>query len=303
MSIYSRRLIRTFCAVVENGGFSGAQQTLGLSQPAISTHIRDLETVLGYSLCQRGRSGFFLTERGKIAYEKCRQVLNVVDDFEADLLELRGSLRGTLRLGLVDTVLTCDQLPVSEAIRDFYTRDNEVQIELTVSSPTELEVDLLNNTIHIAIAPFWQKLEGLDYRHVMTEEHRMYCGRSHDLFEADGADIDPKILSNYPISSRTYQQQKEVHGIELGASQAMVSNMEAQMLLIRSGRFLGTLPVHFARDWEQRGSIRRIDHDDLVWRSDFFLAVRRTPTQRYAVSEFIRKFMSLVADSPAVAAG
>ncbi len=290
MSIYSRKLLRTFCAVVENGGFSGAQQTLGISQPAISTHIRNLETVLGYSLCRRGRSGFFLTERGQAAYEKCRAILNSVDDFESDMLELRGSLKGTLRMGLVDTVLTNEDLPISRAIGSFYKQENEVKIELKVASPAELEVNLINGTIDLAVAPFWQRLDGLIYKHILSEQHKLYCGHGHPLFDADPSSITADVMDLYRTSNRSYKKASGNQLTDVRESAALIANMEAQTIMIMSGQFIGTLPEHFAQHWQERGLIRVLEHPKLVWHSPFYLATRRTPTQRFAVSNFMEHF-------------
>ncbi|KFC50427.1 LysR family transcriptional regulator, partial [Halomonas sp. SUBG004] len=59
MSDYDIRLVRIFLkTVVECGGFTAAETTLGISRSAISQHMSDLESRLGFSLCQRGRGGF-----------------------------------------------------------------------------------------------------------------------------------------------------------------------------------------------------------------------------------------------------
>src|SRR5450432_1060626 len=57
------RLLRVFAKVVEAGGFSAAQIELNVSQSTISTHMTALEQRLRVRLCERGRSGFRLTEK------------------------------------------------------------------------------------------------------------------------------------------------------------------------------------------------------------------------------------------------
>ena len=64
------RLLKVFAKVVEAGGFSAAQIDLNISQSTISTHMTSLEQRLGVRLCERGRSGFHLTERGKLIYQE-----------------------------------------------------------------------------------------------------------------------------------------------------------------------------------------------------------------------------------------
>jgi len=56
------RLLRVFKAVADAGGLSNAQAVLNLNPSTISTQLSTLEAQLGYTLCQRGRSGFKLTE-------------------------------------------------------------------------------------------------------------------------------------------------------------------------------------------------------------------------------------------------
>ncbi|WP_343564519.1 LysR family transcriptional regulator [Kiloniella sp. b19] len=294
MELYSKKLLRTFCAVVEGGGFVGAQQLLGLSQPAISAHINMLEETLGYVLCQRGRSGFYLTERGRSAYEKCCQLLNIIEDYEAELIDLKEKLKGTLRIGLVDNVLTNSDFPLSEVIERFYADDNEVQLELKMAAPNELETDLLNNRIQLAIAPFSQRLEELDYVPLFAEEHRLYCGMKHPLFTVAEGEVEPSLVENYPMSSRTYWKSESGGSVELGESPALVSNMEAQAILILSGRFLGALPVHYARDWVRKGQMRELKHPDLVWASEFSLVSRKSVLKRYAASVFIDVFQDVM---------
>ncbi|MEF0942406.1 LysR family transcriptional regulator [Rhizobium sp. BR 362] len=48
-------------SVVECGGLSAAEYTLGVGHSAISKHLSDLEARLMVLLCERGRSGFSIT--------------------------------------------------------------------------------------------------------------------------------------------------------------------------------------------------------------------------------------------------
>lgn len=167
--MHSIKHMQTFCTVVEYGGFVGAQTSLGMSQPAISTHIRDFEIRLGFQLCHRGRSGFRLTEKGEVAYKKCREMLNAIADFDADLGELRNKLTGTLRVGVLDNTLTDPHYPLPKALNRFYSRANEVSFSLQVLSPEALERELLNGNLHIAIGIFAHKHSSIHYQELYSE--------------------------------------------------------------------------------------------------------------------------------------
>ena len=84
MSDYEVRLVRIFKTVVECGGFTAAETALGISRSAISQHMNDLEGRLGFSLCQRGRGGFSLTEEGKEIYQVGLTLLTALEAFKSD---------------------------------------------------------------------------------------------------------------------------------------------------------------------------------------------------------------------------
>lgn len=289
MAQYAMKHMKTFCTVVECGGFVNAQGLLGMSQPAISTHIRDFEIRLGFQLCHRGRSGFNLTEKGQLVYDKCRAMLNSVSDFEADLGELRNKLTGSLRLGLIDNTISNPDFPVSQAIRRFFSRQNDVAINIEILPPDALERELLNDSIHLAIGPFQRREASLNYQLLYREQHSLYCASSHPLFNLPATDITWDGLQQYPISSRAYLQQSDLPGV---MNKAFVTNMEAQAMLINSGQFIGFLPQHYAQQWVDQQQMREIDHLDLTHESAFYLASRKSAATPNVIKVFVEDLLS-----------
>ena len=57
--------LKAFHAVAVHGGFSRAAEALGLTQPAVSDHVRKLEETYGVQLFTRAASGVALTEMGR----------------------------------------------------------------------------------------------------------------------------------------------------------------------------------------------------------------------------------------------
>ena len=278
-------------SVVECGGFTDAQYALGVTQSAISIRIRDLETALGYRVCERGRGGFRLTERGEIAYQKARDILRSARDFDADLLELRDIVTGDLRIGIVDAVSTLPGISVVDAIRSFLTRPNEVRLELLVASPTDLTQGLISGDLHVAIAPFRHQISELSYVELCREEHRLYCSAAHPLFEVPDPEIDSSVLAKFSLCQRSYDLMV-LPGLGSPAPKAVVANMEAMAMLIESGHYLGALPTHFATNRVQTGMFREFQNKELRWNSTFFIATRHTQVHRRAVELFVQDVCS-----------
>lgn len=286
MKLLRNTLLETFVTVVECGGFSDAQFALGVTQSAISIRIRDLETVLGYRVCERGRGGFSLTERGEIAYHKARNILRSARDFDSELLELRDVVTGDLRIGLIDAVHTLPGLELSRAIKGFLSRPNNVRLEIRVASPTDLTQGLISGDLHVAIAPFRNQISELTYLELCPEHYRLYCSAEHPLFNRPEAEVSPDVLAQYPLCQRSYDP---MLSSDLGAAEqnAVVANMEAMAILLESGHYLGALPTHFAQRWVQIGQFRELRHPDLHWTTTFFLAMRKSQLHRQAVKLFV----------------
>lgn len=74
--------LRLFVAVADEGSFSGAAESLGLSQSTLSEGVRALEKSLGQSLLLRGRAGVSLTPAGQAALGHARDALIAVQDLK-----------------------------------------------------------------------------------------------------------------------------------------------------------------------------------------------------------------------------
>ena len=94
------RPLRAFVEVVRQGGFSQAAKTVFATQSTVSKAVKQLEEELGVQLLDRVGHRSVLTAAGEIVFRRGVRLLADRDDLLAELDELRGLRRGTLRLGL-----------------------------------------------------------------------------------------------------------------------------------------------------------------------------------------------------------
>ena len=66
--------IKVFLTVLECGNFTAAAYKLGISQPAVSQNIAELERLLGVQLMERARGEITLTENGRLFEGYARQI-------------------------------------------------------------------------------------------------------------------------------------------------------------------------------------------------------------------------------------
>lgn len=94
------RILRAFVEVIRQGGFSQAAKTLFTTQSNISKSVKLLEEEVNCLLLDRTGHRNTLTEAGQIVFDRAQNMLAQREDLVAELEELRGLKRGSLRLGL-----------------------------------------------------------------------------------------------------------------------------------------------------------------------------------------------------------
>jgi len=96
--------VRVFNAVAARLSYSRAAEELGISQPAVSFHIRALEEELGVSLFERVGKQIFLTTAGQILADDAVRMLQLAEETRIAIGELQGLHRGVLVVGASATI-------------------------------------------------------------------------------------------------------------------------------------------------------------------------------------------------------
>lgn len=280
------KLLRLFLKVVECGGFSGAQAELNVSASSISTQMATLESRLGIRLCERGRVGFRLTEKGRRVHASALRLEDAIDVFRLDIGEMRGKLVGELQIGIVDSTVTNPDCRLHAAVARFSRRDHAVHITLHIGEPAALEKRLLEGRLHIGIGAFYHHVPGLSYQHLFFEEHSLYCSVAHPFFERAPNRLASEEVLRAACVSRGYiaRQAAPIPGLSVAAT---AYDMEASLMLIRSGAYIGHLPKHFAREWENLGELRCILPTQFDFVSDFEYALRKGVSSLRLVQAFL----------------
>lgn len=270
------KLLRVFMTVVRCGGFSAAQATLNVSQSTISEQMTTLETRLGLKLCERGRSGFRLTEHGVATFEAAQRLQVAVESFCVDTDALKKHVSGKLYLGIIDNTVTDSASPLPQALQAFVSRGHDVHLDVYVGTPAELEERVLDGRLHIAVGHFPLHVPGLTYTDLYCEPDGLYCGKGHTLagrLPGDAA-LDEAIASSRVVA-RGYLQQHDLRMLKVSKAAATVDNIEAQAILILSGAYIGFLPIHYAARWVVRGEMHQICPEQLGSHWPFCAITRR----------------------------
>jgi len=279
------RLLRVFEVVVRNKGFAAAQAELNVSLSTISSQISALEIRLGFRLCERGRGGFRLTERGAEAAESVKALLSTFDTFTDQIADLQGDLRGKLRIGVVDCVASDPCLKFGMAISNFRTRAPAVRLSLLQGSPQDFQSRILNGDLDIALGSFPNKPGGIEAISLYIEQNSLYCGEGHPLFGKATAPGDD--IYKYAVASRSYWHQSHENNIRFRNVQAEAQSIEQQLLLVQSGEYIGFLPDHAAHHLVAARKLQAIMPSVFRYHCEFELIVRTGAKRSDKILSFI----------------
>jgi DNA-binding transcriptional LysR family regulator len=250
--------------------------------------MTSLEHRLGVRLCERGRSGFQLTERGKLIYQASRRLFSALDEFRSDAGAARNCLTGTLVVGIVDSLINNPGCALDRAVAAFNQKAPEVQITIRVTSPAEIERVVLEGSSDLGLGTCGRHSPYLDYDDLFEERQVLFCGRGHPLFEHSHK-ITLADLGGQQFIRRAYAApDKFPDGIKL-VSTAIADLMEGVAVMILSGRFMGFLPAHFAQAWVAQGLMRPLLEQSLGYQNPVYLATRKTETKKPVLSAFLRE--------------
>lgn len=296
------KLLRVFHAVVEAQGFHNAQEVLNVSASTVSTHMNQLETRVGFKLCERGRSGFSLTPKGELFHRHVLAFFNAMHTLQSKTQDLRKEQAGHLTLGIIDNLASDDGCPLHAAMVEFYKKHNQSsgpRLSIQVLSPEAIEKGLLENELDLGIGIFYRQHSNLTYEPLYRERDVLVCHSSHRLAGV----TDPRELADAMTAEqkvvRHFMQQQEFPFIAHNDESviASVCNVEEALLMILHGPFIGFLPWHYAERWIVKGELVPILPNTFVRHSQIFIA-RATATEQ--ASELVQYFLDCLKKEPAL---
>lgn len=283
------KLLRLFVHVVDAGGFTSAQAALNVSASTISTQMAALETRLGMRLCDRGRVGFRLTEKGRRVYSAALKLEDAFNGFRGEIGGLRNKLVGELHIGISDSLVTNAQFRIHDTINALMSRDNSIHIALHVDEPAVIAKRLIEGDLSIGISAFHHHLPSLEYRFVFSEAQGLYCSALHPLANGEPA-LEEIFNARYVM--RGYRERRIAPFSRLNLA-ATAFNMEAVLMLIRSGRYIGHLPTHFADSWVVGGDLTPLAPKLFSFASEFEIAIRKGTGELQVMRAFLNEFWAV----------
>lgn len=225
------RNVRTFARIAEVGNFTHVATELGYTQSAITMQVKQLERELGCSLFERLGRTVRLTPEGKRLVPIAQRMLQAADE-ASHIAQAPGDVRGTLRIGAIDSMLVSDLPTILIELARTYpnvcisTHQGSLDDEFAMLRQNDIDVLLfLDKRMHF---PEWIKaLEAPGEAGFFAARDNPLVGKVHialnEVLE------QPLYLTERNISYRTALEQEVcARGLELsprvecGSTEALV---------------------------------------------------------------------------------
>jgi len=189
--------LNIFCKVVELKSFSLAGKTVHLSQPTVSSHIKDLEDHFGCRLIDRLAKEAVPTKAGEILYRYATRLMALKDEAETALAEFHGKIKGRLMVG-GSTIPGVYILP--KMIGAFIQRYPDVTVSLVNGDTEEINHHILEGYLELGIVGAVAADKRILQEKLLQDELRLVVPSGHKWKKRKS--ISPEMLLKEPFISR-----------------------------------------------------------------------------------------------------
>lgn len=175
------RQLQAFLAVVEHGGFTAAARATHTVQSNISTHVARLERELDATLIDRATG--LTTQEGDAVVSRVRRIQSELDSLQADVSSLRGSPRGTVRIGIIGTTARWVTPLLVDALAH---KAPEVHLVIAEGTTTSLILRLLDGGLDLCVVGLPVDEPEVRCEPLFTEDRIVIAPSDHELASADG---------------------------------------------------------------------------------------------------------------------
>ena len=272
--------LNIFCKVIELKSFSKAAKAIHISQPTISSHIKDLEAHFDCRLIDRLSKEATPTKAGELLYGYAKRMLALRDETETALAEYNGKVRGRLVIG-GSTIPGTYLMP--QLIGDFKKEYPDVIVSLVIGDTDHIIESILNGSLELGIVGAKAETQKIIQKKFIEDEMRLIVPADHRW--AGKKRVSLKQLVSEPFilrergSGTLKSLQQSLIGLgnsieslkviaELGSTQAICQG-------IKSGAGVSIISTLAVAEDLQAGKFSALEVEGLDLKRNFYLTQHR----------------------------
>jgi DNA-binding transcriptional LysR family regulator len=277
--------LHVFCKVVELESFSKAGGVVHLSQPTVSSHIKDLEDYIGCRLIDRLPKKACPTKAGELLYDYAKKLLSLRDDAESALAEFQGAVKGRLVMG-GSTIPGVYILP--QYIGAFAKTYSDVTISLVLGDTESITSGTIEGTLEFGVVGARVEDSRIIQEPLIQDDMRIIVPASHTWAERKSISLgmlqkEPFIIREKGSGTLQSIQQRFLqkgHNIEELNIVAEMGSTEAVRQAIKAHAGVSILSTLAVSEDLQTGRLKALEIKGVNLKRRFYLTrhQQRTPS-------------------------
>lgn len=290
--------LRLVATIAEHGSLTSAARVLGLTQPALSHQLRDLELRLRAPLFERTTRRMVLTPAGEQLAHIAGRVLSQVDAFERQVIDGEFSVaRGTVRLA-TECYTAYYWLP--SVLRDFRDRWPNVELRMAPEHTSSPVAALRAGALDLALVYHRTADRRIRFEPLFDDEVVVVTAPTHRFAGAEYMPIDALVdehlfsYTSLASSSSVVRDILEAADVEpLKTTHLQLT--EAILELVAAGFGIAILAKWAVLPAVRSGAVQTTRLGKKGYRRTWYTAVRRgdvTPAYQFDLVELLRRQLS-----------
>lgn len=242
------RHLRYFKVVAELQHFHKAADKLHITQPALSSQIKQLEQELNTNLFERIGRGVKLSENGEIVLASAKKVLNEVALLKESISDIEAGQAGSLKIGVLQSI---NSLYLRSLVAEFDRNNPNISLQIEELTNNNIEKKVISGDIDIGIGFILQKdYPDIKFEKLFDEEWKLiisptYANLATSIMAGETHPLKAVLLSEYFETRKIVDKYFADNNIKY-TNVTEVNTISSILDLVEGGTSFSILPEAFS---------------------------------------------------------
>jgi DNA-binding transcriptional LysR family regulator len=258
------RHVQLIAAIDAQRSIHKAAAKLGMTQPAATKLLSELERLLGFTLFERTTRGTIPTPHGASLARHARVILGTLDHARSDLTAISEGATGKLTIGVL---LVVAPVLLPRALLLFKRRNPRISVEVREGTLGGLLPLLLDGSLDLVVGRLTTDFEstGLHFEHCYDESMTLVVRRGHPLRRKRGLRLKNLAEASWivPTTESAYRHRLDAafrqDGVEPPGHVIESMSILTNATLLQESDMLGVMPLNVARYYRKLGLLDLLD--------------------------------------------
>jgi DNA-binding transcriptional LysR family regulator len=291
--------LKVFEATARHGSFTRAAEELFITQPTVSSQIKQLSKTVGLPLFEQIGKRLYLTEAGQELLKTCQDIFQCLDNFEMKVADIQGTKQGSLRLAVITTA----KYFIPRLLGEFTQKYPGIDVSLKVTNHQQIRERMQNNRDDLYVVSEPPEDMDLVSQPFLDNPLVVIARQDHPLARQNHVPI--KALNNQAFimreqgsgTRRAVQNLLNKHRVEVRVRLELGSN-EAIKQAIAGGMGISVLSQHTLVSEGSKSELTVLDIDEFPIKRRWYVASLGGKQLSVVAQTFLDYLLSVTKDMP-----